>query len=754
VPSDGCWSRIKLATLTRAFIRLTLSHGASAHVSRPIRTVDAEGEIAPHAGPRHVVQSPGWRAALRLQKEDTVRRLIALLIAVGFALGTLVSAQQETAQQPETHDNDERAMVRFVHASPNAAVEQVLLMSEQEAAGGVAIADFGDVGYGAMSDYIAVPPGNYDITVVLEAVEGEELARVVPAESLNASEGGYYTVTLMGLVIPERAATAGEQEATAAEEETPAESEPADADAEAPEDAGEAEVADPTADPFMAWLRGLTAGDAVEEQGLALRLVVLDDEATQTLEAREMLVRIVHAAPGTEPVALALMRADDPDDVNDNDVNDNDVNDESDNDVNDNDVNDESDNDVDDNDVRDEEHDVEIVQTVSYGEASGYVSLRAGDTLEIRTEDGEAVILDLRGEGLEPGMLHTVFVTGTPVEPVPIDVVVASTPPAEIDDADESDEAVAEPEDVNGEPVAEEEATDEAVAVTDPERDDAAETDQYAMVRFVHAAPNADIDQILLVSGDDAADGITIDVFDTTGYAEMTDYVAVPAGSYEITVVLAATEESEAAATEADVARAVPAETFEASSGAYYTITLMGLMVPERVGEPEEQADATDEGFIAWLEGLFATENDRGELELRVMVLDDEATAALDEDEVRVRVVHAAPGTEPVSLAVREADADGDGFELVQTVGYGEASGYLTVSPDDRLEVRTQDGEAVILDLADQNLEPGMLHTIFVTGTPVEEMPIEALVASTRPVEHEAGDEAHRPGELMAAAAN
>jgi hypothetical protein len=671
-----------------------------------------------------------------------VRRLIALLIAVGFALGSLVSAQQETAQQPETHDHDERAMVRFVHASPNAAVEQVLLMSEQEAAGGVAIANFGDVGYGAMSDYIAVPPGNYEITVVLEAVEGEELARVVPSESLNASEGGYYTVTLMGLVIPERADMDGEQEAAPAEEETPAETEPADADAEAPDAAEEAEVADPTADPFMAWLRGLTAGDAVEEQGLNLRLLVLDDEATQTLEEQEMQVRIVHAAPGTEPVALALMRADDHDDANDNDVNDNDVNDENDNDVND-------------NDVHDEEHDVEIVQTVSYGEASGYVSLRAGDTLEIRTEDGEAVILDLRGEGLEPGMLHTVFVTGTPVEPVPIDVVVASTPPAQIDEAEENDEAVGEPEDVNGEPVAEEEAADDAVAVTEPERDDAAETDQYAMVRFVHAAPNADIDQVLLVSDADADAGLTIDAFDATGYAEMTDYVAVPAGSYEITVVLAATEESEAAArTEADVAPAVPTETFDASSGAYYTITLMGLMVPERVGEPEAQADATDEGFIAWLEGLFASENDRGELELRVMVLDDEATTALEEGEVRVRVVHAAPGTEPVSLAVRDADADDDGFELVQTVGYGEASGYLSVTPDDRLEVRTQDGEAVILDLADQNLEPGMLHTIFVTGTPVEEMPIEALVASTRPVEHEAGDEARLPGEIMAAAAN
>ncbi len=676
-----------------------------------------------------------------------MRRLIALMIAVGFALGSLVSAQQETAQQQDAanDNNDEHAMVRFVHASPNAAVEQVMLMSDQEEAGGVAVANFADVEYGAMSDYIAVPPGNYEITVVLESVEGEELARVVPSESFNAGGGEYYTVTLLGLVIPEHMDRDDEQETAPAEEaeqeEAPAETEPVDA--EATEEAEEAEIADPTAEPFMAWLQGLMAGDTVQEEELHLRLLVLDDEATQTLEEEEMLVRIVHAAPGTDPVALAVMRADD------------------DNDVNDNDVNDENDNDANDNDVNDEENDVEIVQTVSYGEASGYVSLRAGDTLEIRTEDGEAVILDLAGEGLEPGMLHTVFVTGTPVEPVPIDVVVASTQPAEVEEAEENDEAVAEPEDVNGEPVAEEEANDEAVAVTDPERDDVAEADEYAMVRFVHAAPNADIDQVLLVSDEDAAAGLTIDAFDQTGYAEMTDYVAVPAGSYEITVVLAATEHDEAAAeAEAEVAPVVPAETFDASSGEYYTITLMGLMVPERVGEPEEQADATDEGFIAWLEGLFATENDRGELELRVMVLDDEATTELEEDEVRVRVVHAAPGTEPVSLAVREADADDEaenGVELVQTVAYGEASGYHSVRPDDHLEVRTEDGEAVILDLADQNLEPGMLHTIFVTGTPVEDMPIEALVASTQPVEHEeVGDEASRPGafHLMAAAAN
>ncbi|MFU8870213.1 DUF4397 domain-containing protein, partial [Natronococcus sp.] len=541
-------------------------------------------------------------------------------------------------------------------------------MSEREEAGGVAVADFGDVGYGAMSDYIEVPPGNYEITVVLEAVEGEQLARVVPSESFSAGGGEYYTVTLLGLVVPERMdrddeqepapAQEGEQETAPAEEgeqeEAPAETEPVDA--EAPEEAEQAEIADPTAEPFMAWLQGLMAGDTVEEEGLHLRLLVLDDEATQTLEEEEMLVRIVHAAPGTEPVALAVMRADDENDVDGNDANDVDGEDVDGADVNDEANDDENDNDVNDNDVNDEENDVEIVQTVSYGEASGYVSLRAGDAVEVRTEDGEAVILDLAGQGLQPGMLHTIFVTGTPVEPVPIDVVVASTQPAEIEEAEENDEAVAEPEEVNGEPVAEaeedangepvaeEEANGEAVAVTDPERDDVAETDEHAMVRFVHAAPNADIDQVLLVGDDDAAAGLTIDAFDRTAYAEMTDYVAIPAGSYEITMVLAAPENGEAAdeaGAEAEVAPVVPAETIDASSGEYYTITLMGLMVPERVGEAEEQADATDEGFIAWLEGLFADENDdRGELELRVMVLDDEATTVLEGGEVRVRVVH------------------------------------------------------------------------------------------------------------------
>jgi hypothetical protein len=735
-------------------------------------------------------------------KEDIVKRLTTLLIALGFSLGSLVGAQQEPAQSDET--DGERAQVRFVHAAPNASVAHVLMTSDREAAGGVAITRFGELGYATVSDYVSIPAGSYDVFVVLEAVEGEELARVVPAQTFDAAAGGHYTVALAGLVIPPDIGQPGPaDEAEPAEEGEPAEdAEPAE-EGEQADDAEAAEQVEPAADAaetdFMAWLQGLFAAPDADQRQFDLRLIVLDDDATATLDEQEMHVRILHAAAGSQPVSLAVHRADDGDaeangeaeadaaaeangeaeaeaeaEANGEAAEDAEAAEEADVEA--------------DTQTPAAEGDFEIVQTVAFAEASEYVSLRSEDRLEIRTEDGEAVVLDLGQYNLEPGMLHTIVVTGTPVQEVPLEAVIASTRPAQVERADDEaaeaeavdgeaaeaeavdgeaaeaeavDGEAAEAEAVDGEAAeaeavdgeaAEAEAVDgEAALADDPDaeateeereavaaepREDAAADEvngqDVAMVRFVNAAPNAEIDQVMLTDANDA--GLVVEEFGDADYASVGEYVSIPAGSYDVTVMLA----GEGAETDADaeLTRVVQDASLDANAGEYYTIVLTGLLGPEQVGE---RAEADDDGFFGWLQDLFTTDPEGGELTLRLLVIDDEAATAFEtQEQTLVRVVHVAPGTEPVTLTVhRAADDDAEAaeaeVELLETVGYADVSGYASVHADDRLELRTEDGEAVILDLADESLEPGMLHTIFVTGTPVEEMPIEAVVASTEP---------------------
>lgn len=55
-----------------------------------------------------------------------MQRFTTWLIAIGFLMGALASSQQESATEAaETNEND-AAMVRFVHAAPNADVNHVL----------------------------------------------------------------------------------------------------------------------------------------------------------------------------------------------------------------------------------------------------------------------------------------------------------------------------------------------------------------------------------------------------------------------------------------------------------------------------------------------------------------------------------------------------------------------------------------------------------------------------------------------------
>ena len=233
-----------------------------------------------------------------------------------------------------------------------------------------------------------------------------------------------------------------------------------------------------------------------------------------------------------------------------------------------------------------------------------------------------------------------------------------------------------------------------------------------AMVRLLHAAPNAQPEQVILT---DVMGSVEIEEFADVAYLEVTEYVPIVAGTYDITLRLSVAEGEEL-----DTAIAVPADTLDTFAGEFYTIALIGVQFPE-------VTTAADEGFLAWLEDLFTA--DRQDLSLRAMVINDLVTTVIGRHETEARIMHASPGTEAVDLVlVREGGARVD---VLDTVSYGQISGFSRLVPaEGHLQVRIAGTDAVVLDLADATLATGISHTVFVTGTPIEEVPIEALVVA------------------------
>jgi hypothetical protein len=249
-----------------------------------------------------------------------------------------------------------------------------------------------------------------------------------------------------------------------------------------------------------------------------------------------------------------------------------------------------------------------------------------------------------------------------------------------------------------------------------------------AMIRFVHAAPTVGLQRIVMI---DAVGGAALQEFTEVEYLEATEYAPVLAGDYDFWVELADAEPGTVPEGQ------VPAQRVTTIAGQYYTVVLIGLPVPgDTTAEP---------GFLRWLERLFTP--DRDDLALRLLVLDDLVTATVPLREAEIRVVHAAPGTDSVDLVlVRGADV-----HHLEQVAYGDVSGFNRIVPADaRLEVRVGGSEAVLLDLSDVDLGEGMIHTIFVAGTPVEDVPLEALVASNQWIDPLALPSVVAPGAAVA----
>lgn len=251
-----------------------------------------------------------------------------------------------------------------------------------------------------------------------------------------------------------------------------------------------------------------------------------------------------------------------------------------------------------------------------------------------------------------------------------------------------------------------------AAAQDQPATTEATPEAGQAMVRFLNAAPNAEVAGIALSDGEEQA---LVEQFANVGYGEISDYVPVNEGGYEVRVDLASV-----AGEPTDDAVEVPADNLDTFAGEYYTIALLGLVQPDE--------DAGEGGFVEWLQGLFTDQDDA--YTLRAMVIDDVAPFALAEGEAEIRVAHLAAGTEAVDLVQVNAEDD---VNTIHSVGYGEVSGFGQLNPGEgQLELRVGGSEATLLDLADLQLEPGSSQTVYIVGTPVEEVPLQTIVVENR----------------------
>jgi hypothetical protein len=246
----------------------------------------------------------------------------------------------------------------------------------------------------------------------------------------------------------------------------------------------------------------------------------------------------------------------------------------------------------------------------------------------------------------------------------------------------------------------------QAVPPTEPADDRLAYVDG-ALVRFVHASPNAGAARVVVTSTMEGSDERHVVELD---YMTATEYRAIVEGGYEIALELVG-EGDDAVVTSAR---------FGVAPGGVYTIAVTGLVLDE----PADDRSAGD-GLLSWIRGLFTP--DRPELALRALILDDVGGATYGPDAPAYRIVHAAPGTDTVDLVhVRD-----DGADVLASVSYLDASRFVAVLPaDGRFEVRAAGTTATIDALAGIEHAPGLIHTVFLDGTPIEEEPLQIIAAT------------------------
>ncbi len=144
----------------------------------------------------------------------------------------------------------------------------------------------------------------------------------------------------------------------------------------------------------------------------------------------------------------------------------------------------------------------------------------------------------------------------------------------------------------------------------------------------------------------------------------------------------------------------------------FYTVDLSGLTIPDELSELA--ATGLDRSFWQTLLEFVVGQDPTHVMLFQPRVFMDDFTFVHD-GEIRVRLVHAAPGLEPVDLAVK-----GERGSVIHDVLYGQASPYAELRLGEPLEVRLA-GSRVAIDseeLVQTVMQPGFVHTIFIAGSP------------------------------------
>jgi hypothetical protein len=263
---------------------------------------------------------------------------------------------------------------------------------------------------------------------------------------------------------------------------------------------------------------------------------------------------------------------------------------------------------------------------------------------------------------------------------------------------------------------------------------------EYAMVRFVQLSPNAKAADVMLKRTDTESVLMTPAGLKDMVFGSATEYVRVPSGAYAVMLAVGdRTADGDAkgpaepsavpgagAGTPLDLAAPVLAETLTLRADRSYTVAILGLVLPRDARATEDES-----GFFTRVSALFSGGDaaDRDALGLRFAVIEDDPGVTIDPDATRVRVVHAAPGTTSVDVAVA-----GERGTLVRDLGFGEASRRVSLRiAETTLEVRPTGSRAVALDLAGVELALGRTHTVFIAGTPIEKVPLQVVVLSDAP---------------------
>jgi hypothetical protein len=263
---------------------------------------------------------------------------------------------------------------------------------------------------------------------------------------------------------------------------------------------------------------------------------------------------------------------------------------------------------------------------------------------------------------------------------------------------------------------------------------------EYSMVRFVHLSPNAKAADVMLMRTNTESVLMTPAGLKDMVFGSTTEYVRVPSGEYAVMLAVgdaravgeAAGPAEPSAVPEVEGSPLDPAapalsETLSFRADRHYTVAILGLVLPR-----DARATVDESGFFAWLSALFSGGDpaERDALGLRFEVLEDDPDVTIDPDAARVRVVHAAPGTTSVDVAVA-----GERGTLVRDLGFGEASRRVNLRvAETMLEVRPTGSRAVALDLTGVEFALGTTHTVFIAGTPIEKMPLQVVVLSDAPV--------------------